>query len=747
MNPYLIPTIMTIALFACAAVGCLIGFFKGAIKGAVDIGVTAICAFLAVPITKILSNILFSEKVIGFIVSKASTSLPSELGSYGAEIQAFLQGEETSTIVRELIMLLFSLPVVLLLPIVFLIVFATLCLIAHIIALIVESLVCPKTKNIWLKILGAALTGASAALIAITVSVPFIGYANFTVNSIEYFKETTNPDEVQALDSEPSRSEKINNKAYGVMDTILTYIKPVTNNFASKAIYTCGGKGVFNILTTTKVSNVNINLQKEVNGAVDLYDCVMVFVDVSPNDYGKAQTEAVKEINKSLETTELIPLVLSKAISFTASEFQKGNSILGIEKPDLGEEANPTLDRILAVLATTDSNAMRNDLMTISNIAIGAVERGVIDKVTAEEKDIWGIFEDEEVIKILLVELYKNERTRNMIPYLTGAITNYAYKMYNDVNGTDLKPEEFDYGTYDEEHLRQEAIYIANSVREIHNFVDSADFSSEVDSKELILNADVGALGRGLTELRNGMFTQRLFEILLKAILESEAIDELGIVDSKVIAAATKPNSNLEKMLVSRQNVLRLAIAIKDKEEKEKTTELLDSVIGSLLEDDDDSLSTIITGDTLTSLGMAEDEAESIESIVDSLIDGINDMKADKISDEERLAEAEKTHDIISSVADAVLDKDATAMFDPSGEGLTAEQFVSDIMDSKLASNMMKNAIEGENGEIASDPYKIQDKLSDSDKDALSQALNGYQGENADEDTLNAIANIFGVTR
>lgn len=738
MNPYLIPTIITIAFIICAGVGFLIGFFKGAIKGAVDIGVTVICAVLALPITKILSNVLFNEKLIQFLLEKGSTFLPTELSPYVTDVQALLQGEETGKTISEFLKMLLSLPMALILPIIFIIVFVALLIVAHIVAIVIESLVCPKTKNVWLKILGGALAGGASALIAITVLMPVVGYANLTVNSIEYFKETTK--ETEIIEGEPKRSELINNKAYGVMDTIIEYAEPIKDNFIFEAIYVCGGKGIFNILTTVEVSNVDVNLQSEVNGAVDMYDAVMVFVDDSPTSYGEAQIKAVDNINQYLERSELLPFLLSRAISFTAGEFYQGNDILGIEKPNLGEDINPTFDRILAVLATTDSDAIRKDFKTISDISCGAVHAGVIEKATAEEKDIWGIFENPQVIETILVPLYENERTRNMIPYLTGAVTNYAYKMYNDVNGTDLKPEEFDYGTYDEEHLRNESERIATSIKEIHTFVDSADFSGGASAKELILWADLGALGRGLTELRDGLFTKRLFTILLKSILESEAIDELGIVDKNLIDDAMKENANLEKMLVSRQDVLRLAIAIKDKEDKEKTTSLMESVIGSIIDGEGEALSTLITEQTLTALGMEKDEAGSIESIVNSLIDGVNNAD---ISDAEQSDEAKKAQEIITAVTDTVFDENTTSMFDTSGEGLTAEDFVNDIMNSKLASSMVKSATKDES---VTDPYQIQDKLSDSDKKAMSEALGSYQGENTDKDTLNAIANIFGVT-
>ena len=748
MNPNLISAIITIVLVACAGIGFLIGYFKGAIKGAVDIGVTALCAVLSVPITKLLSNIIFSKKIISFILAKIGSMLPAEADEYIASIQEIMQGESGKTL-SELVKLVLSLPIIFCLPLIFIVVFITLSSIGHTAAIIVESLVCPKTKNVWLKILGGALTAGASALIVITIMMPMVGYANFTVDSIEYFKEATK--ETETVEGSPKRSERINARAYGVMDTVVTYASAVKDNFASKAIYTCGGKGIFNILTTTKVSNVKINLQNELNGAVDLYDCVMVFVDDSPKYYGEKQTQAVENMNVALEKSEFLPLLLSKSVSFVANEFYQNGNLIGVEKPDFGEDVNPTFDRILAVLAETDSDAIRMDIKTISNIASGAVEYGVIEKITAEEKDIWGIFEDERVIEIILVELYKNDRTRNMVPYMTGAVTNYIYKMYSDVNDTYVAPEEFDYEKYNEEGLKNEAIYIASSVREIHSFVANTDLSSEFDPKQVIVTADLGALGRGLEYLREGIFTERLFDLLLKSVLESEAIDELGIIDSYIIETSTQPHSDLEGMLVSRQNILKLAIAINEKKDKEETKELMDSVIESLLTDDGDSLGSLVSKDNLTSLGMSEDDAKSVEGIVGSMVDGAHNCEFE--SEEEKLEEIEKTEEIISAVGNTVLDKEEEHMFktdasSSSATDMTANEFVDKVTNSKLTSSMVQNAVVDENGEVKQDPYNIQGQISEDDKNEITSAIN-EKYENASEEekkTLDALASIFGVT-
>ncbi|MBQ3018915.1 MAG: hypothetical protein IJD89_08225, partial [Clostridia bacterium] len=443
-----------------------------------------------------------------------------------------------------------------------------------------------------------------------------------------------------------------------------------------------------------------------------------------------------------------------KAISFVANEYYQGNDVFGIEKPDFGEDFNPTFDRVLFILKDTDSNDIRKDIKTISKIANGALETGLIGEVTSEEIDVWRIVENEELLEIILVELYNNERTRNMIPYVTSAITNYMYDLYDDINDTETQKDEFDYSKYNEYQLRQEAAYISSAIEEIHSFLDTINVSEEeFDPKEVIMTADFGALGRGLENLRQSIFTERLFKLLLHAVLRSEAITELGIVDPILIKNAEEEDSDLEGMLVARQNVMKLAIAIQEKEDSAQTRDLMEQVIEKLIAGDDESLSSIVTKDNLVSLGMKESEAESIEGIVGSMLEGANNCEFE--SEAEQKEEIKKTEEIISAVGNTVLDKKAENMFDvgsdtTSATGMSAQEFVDSIIDSKLTSAMIQGASNGEDGETVEDPYKIQKELSYADKEAISEAINNdYASEDTTDEqrkTLESLANIFGVT-
>ncbi|MBQ8545606.1 MAG: CvpA family protein [Clostridia bacterium] len=789
MNPNIIPMVLTISFLGFVAFGFLLGLLKGAMKSMVDIVAAITCAVLALPITKILVTLLIKPATILLFTDWLISILPEGASEYVIMVQQMITNDTTKETAADIVELIGALPVLILSPIIYILIFAILCIIVYLVAFIIKILACPKTKGVPLRLVGGGLGALTCAVIFVALASPLLGYVNMADDTIDYYLEISKKDEqpsssnvgtgtdtelvqakemsasednTQASDeadgdegefsSSTENDEKIDTSAIkDALEIANDYISPIKSNVASILAYSLGGRAIFNTLTTTEVADVKINLQTEVNGMVDLADVAIDFVNTSPKHYGKEQTDAIDRLNASIEESEYLPLILSKVVSFVANEYYQGHSIMGVEKPNLGDRFNPTFDRILAVLKNTDSDDIRQDLRTISNIANGAVDTGIIDEVTSSEIDAWKIAENDEFIAVVLVELYKNPRTYNMVPYLTGALTNYAHDIYNEINDDSTKADKFDYTNYNEEQLKIEAENISNTVKEIHTFIDSTDFSAEDGAKEIIVNSDLAALGRALEYMRDGMFTDRMFKILFHALLYSEAADELGIVDDTLIEKAENPNSDIDKLLVSRQNVLRLAIAIQEKKSKDERTELMHSVVEDILQEDE-TVSSLISKDNLISVGMSTSEAESVEVIVNSMIDGAHKCEFD--SEEHKAEEIEKTEKIIDAVSNTVLGESEDSMF-KTGEGdasttdMTAQEFVDRVLDSKLSSSMVNNAVVDENGEVKEDPYKIQNSLSDSDKDEITQAINNtYAKEDLTEEqkqALDSLATIFGV--
>ncbi len=800
MDSSTISLIVSVAFLACFAVGFLRGFFKGAVKSVIDTFLGVLAVALSFPITRIIMGALVNSEVLSFVATEIMEALPSEASTYVEAIKGYMTSEESGALVGETLELIAALPTIFLAPLIFLAVFAILAAVLFGMGFFIKMFINIKKQKIGWRLFGGALGAFTYVLVITAFIIPLNGYVNMTNETATHLlevvesnklpseeapsenqpqdggeneiinasskgqnKDLVEGDTVQAPSNDASADEKPTNGLEidltvikPTLDVIIEYTSSAKDSPVLSVIHSFGGKKVFNSLTTVKTTSAQISLEKEVNGLIDLCDVALKFANTNPEKYGEEQANATERLNEILSSSDYLPELVSRAISFTAGELYAGRDLFGLEKPNLGEEFNPTLDRVLRVLKSTDANDLRKDINTVASIAGKALESGIIEKVTASSVDVFAIIEDKELFETIFVELYKNSRTRNLIPYVTSYITDYMYALYDDMNNTSTEVPSFDYTEYDEERMYLEAYYVTNTIEQIHAFINTIDLSNnELDPKQIIMDGDFAALGKGLENMRESIFTDRIFKITIYAVLHSELAEKLAIVDEQLIEDANDENADLVSMLVSRQNIMKLAISIQEMENREQTNLLIDSVIESLLNEDTSALTAIVSRDNLEIMGMSSQQAESIESIVGSMVHGASGFEFE--SEEEKQEEIKKTEEIIFAIGNTVLDEDREHhhMFDQ-GDGIgsttemTAQDFVDHIVDSKLTSSMVQSATKDENGEEIEDPYKLQGGISQDDMVEIKNALNNsYAKEDATEEekkTLEALASIFGVT-
>ncbi len=731
MNPNLISLAITIIFFVFVAFGFLFGYLKGAMKSFVDVVAALSCVILSVPITKLLVNIFLSPVTIKIILGRVAMMLPPDAVETIRQAQDLLTNEGTKEATSDMVRLVAAMPVIIITPIIFMLVFAALALYLYIVALFVKIFACKKTEKTKMqryKLLGGGLGAIAVGTVLTMFLTPIWGYSDLVTNVVEHFEESS-----LEVAEEPEVEE--------TLDTIKSYTKTVNGNVFPAVSYNLGGRLMFKSLTTIKVDKTKINLQNEVMSLVELAGAANDLSNDELEEYGPKQVAAINKMNETLEKSEYLPLVASSTISFVSTEYSKGHKVFGVAKPDFGESFNPTFDRIINVTKDTSPDDVRKDVRMVSNILIHAIE----NEIFAEEFDIWAIFENPEFLGETFIEIYKNDRTSNAIPYIADFITNYTYEIYNDINETNKEPEEFDYSHYNEDELREEAESISNMAKDLHAFFTSAEFEEETEYKTVINEANFAALGRALQFMRDGMLTNRMFDIMFYAFLRSEAASNTGLVDDVLMEKALQDDANLELLFSSRQNVLKLALAIQENKPAEERKELIHSVVEDILLRDE-STSAFISRDNLITIGMSEKEADSIDAIVNSMVDGAHECEFE--SEEEKAIEVEKTEVIIDAVSNTVLVESDNTMFkvgddDESTTNMSAKEFVDSVLDSRLSMAMINNAVVNEDGEVIEDPYMIHSALSDSDRNEITNALNeSYAKEDLTEEERQALDSL-----
>lgn len=742
MTPENVTLIVTIVCVAIALIGFLRGFFKGVAKSGLDVLFTLVGTGLSVAITTASMSLVGTPEIVNSLIEALKQQLGSEnVLKYLTMAQEYITSNENA---QDLVNLVVAIPAILLTPLIFIFVYFTVGLILKIPRFIVEWLLLPKAKGLVSRLTGGAV-GALRYLVAFVVLLmPIVGYLNCATAVIDAYSEAT-------TQQTPAVVENVEGEEVQPLDiretTAMKYVYGIRDSALAKTIYDLGGKAFFNSLTTTYVDGVELSLERETIGAIELYGLSAPLIK-SPLEYTDEQIDALNEINASLENSEFLPLLLAKAVSFATGELYENGEIAGFEIPSLGDSFDPTVKRVLEILSETDSNELRNDLKTITNIAGHAIENGVLEELTKEEKDIMSLVMNDKLLTGVLTELYSNERTRNSIPYISNALNNYVCRIYNDINGTSIQPEEFDVTKYNIEGLEKEGAIIKNVITEMMEFMGSIEGRENV--QDLVVNADLESLGESMEYARDSIIVGRSYKILFYAFLHSESCDDLGIIDKQFIDNATAENANLSEMLVSRQTLMKLVLSLQSVGTDGARQEMLHSVLESMLTDDAESVKELIDRNNLISMGIPYKSADTISQVVGSMLNTFEDFEFE--DEEEKQEELLKTETVINAISSATTNKDLDNVFKVNGReesrtAMTAQEFVDSVTTSQIASEMLQHATGDDENE---DPFFVQEHLSERDVTQITNAINNsYNSTEASEEqkqTLEALAKVFGIT-
>ena len=725
-----ISTGILVAFIAIAALGFLLGFKKGTFKSLTDLVFLALNVFISVLVaTAAAKNVVTVDTLAQYFPEVApSIGLDDTIIN---QVNGYLSSPELYSTAVALVL---ALATVIVLPIVFMVTFILLGIVLFIVKLIVNSVIMPSTKGIGLR-LGGGLIGAVVKAVALAVLImPIVGYANYASNTLDLLK------------SEDTQVEAI--------VPIEKMVDEATETPVFKVVYSFGGKKLFDTLTTIKVNDIRISLTHETETAINLYKESDNFIGVPINEYGDKQIDSIERIEEIILDADFVPALLSNVLSYVANEWNNGNAVLGYEKPVIGTELQEALDSTITVLAQTTPSSFKQDLCTVAEIAKYAIEDGVFYALTSEDGNIMHVLENTNVISDILVELHRNERTRPILPAITNGAVNYLYSIYDEVNGTTTEKHHMvDINGLTESVVQNEGAIIANVIVELDTFMISIKEYSGSSTIEIIKCGDFAALGRAFNGIKRSYLFCDTYEFILRTVLESKGCRELGILDEQFIKNAILHDSDMEKMLVSRQKIAVLVLSMYKGEELDYN-DAIEALLMNITSVDADSVKNLLTEESLKAIGVKGEHVHTISGLLTSMIDTIKDESIE-ISSENLSKEAESASKIIQTVDSALensaKDKNVFVSSDDkeTTSEMTAGEFISTTLESDFVSSMIVIATKDESGNEVDDPYNVREHLSENDISELENALGEEYAKTEDDESkkekLDAIAHIFGV--
>ena len=766
--------ILYISIVVVALYGALRGARKGLYKSLIDIGVTIVSALLSVWISK--------------LISKSLVSVDSLIEGIDSMISRMPDFADTLNMVKDLIIdfstdanvvgMVLSLPAVILTPFIFMILYLVIGFVLKIPKAIVARSIFGKnggeTYRGGSRIFGGAI-GALVRVLSLAIFIiPIIGYINLAndtllrigqistapdteetveIETVEYSEDGEEYEE-EAVEGEDSLAATLASVSESCAQIQANYIAPINDNFAIKAIYTCGGKWIFNSLSSAKVDEIKVSLKDEMDVLTSIYADATHLLNAPIAEYGEEQITAVTNITNTLDNAKIMPYVVSGILSHISQAWLDGEEVFGYGKINVGEYYEPTLDKLLTLLAGTTESTIKQDIHTVGNVVNICIKRDFFSEVLGGG-NVMNVVQKEEFMGEIFVELHKNDTSRPLIQDMLNAFRNYLYRVYNDVNGTSIPyPNQLNMEAYTELMMYSEGALVASIMKDFNAFYATFN-SAETDNTKLLIETDLRSLGRALDKLETSILLGDTYQFLLEAILKSQGAAQLQFLTPDFIEMILNSDSSMETILVARQQIAIIISATSDPEDREIAIEHL------LLNVDADTASVIketLTPAILKDFGMNSEKSEALSKTVSSLIDEIAANESN-MSEEQMKNEVAAVDKIVSTVHAATdeYNKGSDLFVSEGGDGsmteMTADELVKTVMDSSIVSSAMVSAATDENGNEVQDPYNISDKLTEKDKTSTKDALEKYYSENALpdadntdlENTLKSLATVFGV--
>ncbi|MGM9665864.1 MAG: hypothetical protein ACI3XX_04935 [Eubacteriales bacterium] len=741
-----ITTVIYIAFAVVAVLGVLRGLMKGFYKSIVDVIFVVIEVALSFLIARLISSTFTNvDKFNSLLESvKGFASKSEAIVGYIEKIQEYsYQLAEADGVVN----LAMALPVVIICPLIFGFIYTVVGLILKIPKFIIERLLFGSNGGEEYKggnrVCGAVVGGVRNVLVFAILLVPLVGFINIPGMIVD-----------AASEAKPTEDGKTASYTEYIKTADEEYITPVKNNIILKGIYNCGGKWMFNSLSSVKVDGIKVSLSNDLCTIARVESYASYFYGVPVEEYGKEQTDNIEKIKDTINDSAVIPTLISGTLSYVSQTWLEGGNVFGYEKLDVGEYYQPTFDELLAIFAELDTESSKEDIETIATVAEIAIDSGLLRECMTEGGDVISVVSSEKFMTDLVLELYDNVRMRTFLEMGTNSFTNYIYKLYDNVNGTNTPwCEQVDLDAVSREEMMLEAIRLANIISSVTTFAKSVyvSDSGEIDFAYTFINSDVGALGRALDLMKDSVIFGNSYKFVVEAVLRSESCAQLGIINEDFIQLVIKNDTNLENLLVTRQNMAKITTSVKSGDD---ISGAIEAVLKNLSADDAEVLKRTVTPEALQIFGMSEKKADIMSKTLNSVMDGIT--STGEISDEDIEKEVQAVDKIVN-VAQAAASSSTSNVFsategEESKTGMTADELVSSIMDSEIITTAVQSAAKDEEGNKVEDPYGISSALGEEDKQAASDAIKNYYTENKTEendeemkDTLSSIAAILGV--
>ncbi len=412
-----------------------------------------------------------------------------QLGEYVSEKAYNIISNLDPAVAEELLMLPLA---TLVAPILFVVYYALINIVAAIIFFILKKTVIPRSKNFTSSVLGAIVGVAEAIVVTSLMLLPFVAVVDVTGAAVERIDTTTS-------------------NSGDIVTVYEEEIKPLGECPFFELTRALGGQQMLDEFARGEVDGETVDMREQIGVAIEILNGYVKLNGADLTKLNDTDKAAITEMIDAAAESPYYATLISGVLKMTALSVKDGYIDLGSEPP-----LDALVGDMIAVFETSDKDNLLKDLTTVKNVyfilsdadllASADSSDGARDAFTKKDAD------GNTVVNLVIGELDKNERTRPLITTITKlSVAILADSLGEDVTETyesvktgindtlSIKREDF---ASDEEHEAavSESInhtLVENGINlepEIVDTITDYYFEYEFDKMEELTDEDVNDL-------------------------------------------------------------------------------------------------------------------------------------------------------------------------------------------------------------------------------------------------------------
>ena len=209
------------------------------------------------------------------------------------------------------------------------------------------------------KLIGALVGCLCGIIIAAAVTAPVMGTLNLARDTVGV---------IDVIDDDMLESADFDSSA---LDTINKYASDIPGNFC----YSMGGKLIYSQIAVGDFNGKLVSVVTEIKYlGVGLKNALEIVGRFSEDNISFEEEIDASGFYECLDNSEIIRTLVAESLSQFSSSWLRGESFLGISKPNFNDNIDPLVDELLAVCASTNSYNVKGMVTTLLDIFAALVE-------------------------------------------------------------------------------------------------------------------------------------------------------------------------------------------------------------------------------------------------------------------------------------------------------------------------------------------------------------------------------------